>query len=406
MQLYVVTTKCRAITDWFVPAYTDIAAALRSVQFPTDPPYTWVGPPRVVRRAIAGSGFDTYVTAILQKPDPPPGGRPSTAAQIRSALGERITRAVQAVDGCFAAVDVAPYFDVQNGPDLNWWSSGQAAQTRTRDAYPTLTGRILADENPVGPDTSAVRLPTIGEAGAQIGEGARNAVGSVLLPVAGIGLAIAAAVYLGPPVVAGLAIRFSNRKRKNPSGKRDDMLLPTVAVLGVGGAGAYYAFRSRTERAPVAATLPSPVATPAPAPSTPTLPIDPISVTPTRLTDAERALSNELLSDPVKRLVFYLRSMGYSYGLTDVPPSVDPRDPETMRLVRYFQAARGVPQDGVLNTATLRDVRRILEPRGPGSTAVRVIPQRLWSRAVAAVNNDVLGVAPGALLLQVRSLES
>lgn len=43
-----------------------------------------------------------------------------------------------------------------NGP-LSWWSTGQAARTRTRFAAPGALGLTDAVENPVGPDSAALR---------------------------------------------------------------------------------------------------------------------------------------------------------------------------------------------------------------------------------------------------------
>lgn len=421
MQLFVVTSKCRAITDWAIPTYADIAAALRSVSFPVDPPYAWVGPPRVVRRAIVGSGFDTYVTAVLRKPDPPPGGRPTTAEQIRSAFGERITRALKGVTTCFDAVGVAPYFDAQNGADLNWWASGQAGQTRTRDAYPTLTGRLIADENPLGPDSASVRLPSAGEAAGQAAGVVRGAAAGILLPIVLVGGAVAAAVYLGPTIALGLSARFATPgKRKNP---RDDMLLPTAAVLGLGGLGAYYALRASgaSAAAPPATTptlparttptpVPAPTPAPAPAPAHPDMTLSGLDVlpppAPATLTDAERQLSNSLLTDTARQLLFYMQSMAYSYRLTDVAPTGE-GTADLNRVIRYLQSLSGATQDGVANVGLLRDLRRLLtQVQAASHVPVRVIPMRLWRRAVDAVNNTVLGAAPGALQLQVNALDA
>ncbi|HVY65952.1 MAG TPA: hypothetical protein VHH11_14110 [Gammaproteobacteria bacterium] len=224
-QLFVVTTRQHALTDWSPPTYAGISAALRGVQLPTDPPVTWVGAPRVTRRAVVGSGFDTYVTAVLSWPDPPPSGRRQDPRSIQTVFGPRIQAALNAVSSGWDTVAVSPYLDVNNGADLAWWSSGRAAQTRTRDAYPTLGGRVDADENPIGPDTRDVRPSTVAEAGRQIARDVGGAVGDVTREAAGgVGALLAAlvaagaALYFAPSVATAFGMhRAAKALRRNPA---------------------------------------------------------------------------------------------------------------------------------------------------------------------------------------------
>lgn len=150
----------------------------------------WVGPaPRITRRAILGQ-FETTATWLYAWDDTP------YTTQNWQALQERVRSAVQ--DGLaelssdWGDVTVTPYDPRVNG-SVQWWQSGSAAVTRTRDEFPTGAGRLDAPENPTGPTTERTHPSTLG-----------TVLGSGVMPWV---LGGAALIFLGPPLIGMLSKR-------------------------------------------------------------------------------------------------------------------------------------------------------------------------------------------------------
>ena len=148
------------------PSAVKIEAALRGAPgaLPEATRWQWVGgAPRIVRQAIVGTGFRTHVAWPAAWTD----------AQVALAdLGPLRDALARAGGAALASIDAGPlgvrtewtatvadYGEAANGP-LAFWTSGAAANTRTRDNFPTGTARLDPNENPLGPDTNVSTSPT------------------------------------------------------------------------------------------------------------------------------------------------------------------------------------------------------------------------------------------------------
>lgn len=154
---YVMTTTETSVLQGNAPTYNAIVNALQALQINGG---EWLGPgPRVVRSFSVGlSGNITNVTWAFALDAPYDQAGADSAAQV---VGAQAQIALLAVSSDFSTVAVTPLDPTLNGT-ADWWSSGQAAATQTRDNFPELGARLSAGENPVGPDTSATTLPTLG----------------------------------------------------------------------------------------------------------------------------------------------------------------------------------------------------------------------------------------------------
>lgn len=156
----------------------------------------WVGPVRVTREAVLGSGFVTHVAVPFEYPDTLRDRPEYLYQQIRTNLGAELQR----VSSDFSPPSVTPYTTGLNGP-LDAWRSGAAANTQTRDTFPTGAGRVDPIENP---ETPAGQHPT------SAGEAVAHVVEAVAI-VGAIGGAAFLAVEAAPAVAAFFAGRRSGR---------------------------------------------------------------------------------------------------------------------------------------------------------------------------------------------------
>lgn len=157
----------------------------------------WVGPVRVTREAVIGSGFVTHAAVPFEYPDSLQDRPAYLYQQIQSNLLAELRR----VSSDFARPVVTPYAAGLYG-NLDTWRSGTAANTHTRDTFATGTGRIDPIENP---DTPIGQHPTsTGEVVAEIVE--------AVAVVGAIGGALFLAAEAAPVVAAWLAGRGSKGK--------------------------------------------------------------------------------------------------------------------------------------------------------------------------------------------------
>lgn len=109
----------------------------------------WVGPaPRITRRAVVGSAFRTYAAWLYEVSDDTP---PERWTVIQRLLLDNLREELAKQSSDWSA-QLRPYSATLNG-SVRWWSTGQAARTATQNEFPTLTGRVDANENPTGPTT-------------------------------------------------------------------------------------------------------------------------------------------------------------------------------------------------------------------------------------------------------------
>lgn len=144
----------------------------------------WLGPaPRIVRTATVGERFGTWAAWVYAWPtDAPAGGwslgPPSDA--LGQELVNNLARELAGVSGGWQTVTATDYARAVNG-GLEWWASGEASSTRTRDEFPTGTGRLDASENPRGPTTDATHPSTPGQVLGAVGGAAESAVWGVVI---------------------------------------------------------------------------------------------------------------------------------------------------------------------------------------------------------------------------------
>lgn len=142
------------------PSAQDIDAAFQQVNFGGGQWGGWVGPrPRITRRALIASGFETHAAYLYSWPD-------SAFTRLHNAYQRAQLQAhvgnVLATLSSDWRVSLENYAPAVNGP-VAWWAGGQASITQTRDEFPTLTGRADAWENPTGPTTSQTHPTTVGD---------------------------------------------------------------------------------------------------------------------------------------------------------------------------------------------------------------------------------------------------
>lgn len=113
--------------------------------------------------------------------------------QVRTALEheEGLQDRAWAEAGGGWVVNVAPFVPAVNGA-VQWWESGEASVTRTRDEWPTFDQRLQPRENPTGPTVDNTTNPGgVGDTGIDL----TNRAGSALSPFLWLGGA-ALAAYL------------------------------------------------------------------------------------------------------------------------------------------------------------------------------------------------------------------
>jgi hypothetical protein len=179
------------------PTSAEVAAAFRAAQTGdgTGLDGSWVGPaPRVTRDAPFGA-FVTYGAWMYEWPEDPRvyANLPYLERRVREKLALALSR--QSPD--WSAVAVESYAPRLHGPML-FWTSGEAANTMTRDEFPTGFGRTAPIENSTGPTTNS--LPRVRDVARNVAAAARHLSAPVLAPLA-VGAAAGAALFALPHVL-------------------------------------------------------------------------------------------------------------------------------------------------------------------------------------------------------------
>ena len=181
---------------------------------------SWVGPQtRIVRSFVTGalSANVTKATniAAVTAPDA------ATAQQVVQVLAAQLNTQLNNV-GSWQAAGVAPYNQPTNG-DLAWWQcTGTtpeqcASVTQTRDTFPELAARLQANENPVGPTSSATGPLTIAGGISDVGQaiaGGIQSIGRGITGAAGATATAAGWVIVAAVVVAGTVLVVKYRAGK------------------------------------------------------------------------------------------------------------------------------------------------------------------------------------------------
>lgn len=216
---YVLSTTERSILEANAPTADAIEQAMRSAvtgsvlwqaQHLANGGPDWVGPaPRITRTAVAGERFATRVAW--------PFSYDSAASQadkdgLAAQFGARVQQQLAGLSSDWDTPVVRPYSVAFNGP-VAWWASGQGAVTMTRDAFPTLGGRLAHNENPIGPDTAGSVVPTVGQGIGQQASDAGAGAATDLLKTLGYVVLGGAVLYLAWPVLTGARRAASGRRR-------------------------------------------------------------------------------------------------------------------------------------------------------------------------------------------------
>lgn len=154
MPAVVITATERSTLSALAPSYDAIVRALQAARIGLDGS-NWIGLPRVTRVAQPPA-FRTTVAALYAWPS-------SVVVAPKQALVDSVARQLRAQSSDWGPVTWQDYAPGAHG-DVEWWRSGQAAVTRTRDEFPTEAGRLDAAENPIGPTTDATHPTTVATA--------------------------------------------------------------------------------------------------------------------------------------------------------------------------------------------------------------------------------------------------
>lgn len=170
------------------------------------------------------------------------------------------------------------------------------------------------------------------------------------------------------------------------------------------GAVVYFATRPR----PAVAGVPNTTLTPTTGTATTTTPSAPRSIPtftppPPSGLGSEPALIARLRGGDQARRIYYLQSLLYSAGMTDVPPD-GLAGPVTASWVRDINQRAGFPNDPttVTDAVLARLPLAVSEIQGPNLT-YRVVPQRLPQDVIDLVNATARRAYPVAVLLQAQA---
>jgi len=176
---------------------------------------TWVGPaPRVTRTNYLGDlAFKTTFAWPIDIAD---------AAQIENARtlirsNLNTIRNSALAPPTWGEVAITPYSEVRNGP-ATFWTDGTASLTRTMDDWSFTTDRLSAPENPIGPNSAAVRNPTVGETLGGAAKDTAEGLTKIATGVIYVALAVGV-IYLGATYIAKQGMSGS-KARRNPRSPR------------------------------------------------------------------------------------------------------------------------------------------------------------------------------------------
>lgn len=164
MSAAMVTVTCNAITSALTPSPDQIerrmGAAARGLG-------RWAGPLRITRTGDITSPSTVSVAGLFlfapvaSPPDlrAPLAGADTPADRLRRAVDAELGALVSGIPGVsWAPARVAPYLASRNGA-LEWWTSGEAARTTTREVLGPGAGLTAPRDTPDGPTTPDTRPP-------------------------------------------------------------------------------------------------------------------------------------------------------------------------------------------------------------------------------------------------------
>lgn len=202
MPAVIITATERSVLYANAPTAAQIEAALAPLAIA---PGGWIGPhARITRTAMIGERFGTTFAALYAWPE---ASVPDLEHAPVADLVRRVDAALADVSSGWQGARAIPYAPAVHG-SVAWWSNGQASITRTRDTFPTGSGRVDADENPIGPTTPETHPTTPG----QVGSGAANSLSDILTPLAWC-IGLGSLVYFGAPLFQLLTTPTRRRSR-------------------------------------------------------------------------------------------------------------------------------------------------------------------------------------------------
>lgn len=152
-----------------MPRATAVAAAMRKYTPQRNPVLgQWVGPsPRVTRKPVLG-GFETDVAWLYAWPDTDYSLQ--NLPVLKRNLHDQVKDGVKEMGWTWSDPVLIPYSATVHG-SANWWATGQASQTHTRDESATGIARLDTPENPVGPTTDDTHPTTLVQGAQAVGRG-------------------------------------------------------------------------------------------------------------------------------------------------------------------------------------------------------------------------------------------
>ena len=164
MAAAIVLATCAAITNALTPSPDQIERRMTAAGRTLG---RWAGPLRITRTGDVTSVSTVSVAGlflfapIATPPDlrAPLMGADTPADRLRRAVDRELGELVDGIPGVsWAPARVAPYQTARNGT-LEWWTSGEAARTTTREILSPGAGLTAPRDTPDGPTTPDTRPP-------------------------------------------------------------------------------------------------------------------------------------------------------------------------------------------------------------------------------------------------------
>jgi hypothetical protein len=164
MAAVMVLATCNALTSALTPSPDQIERRMTAAGRTLG---RWAGPLRITRTGdltapstVSVSGLFLFAP-VATPPDlrAPLMGADTPADRLRRAVDRELGELVSLIPGVsWAPARVAPYQPARNG-DLDWWTSGEAARTNTREPLAPGAGLTAPRDTPDGPTTPETRPP-------------------------------------------------------------------------------------------------------------------------------------------------------------------------------------------------------------------------------------------------------
>lgn len=180
--------------------------------------------PRVVRTRGGDCTWNVQATALLSWPSNDPAQRSPVVSAAMAALYDKMEHRRRddtsfAWGGYSFTMSNGPWQANINGP-LDWWTSGQAANSRTRSNWDSLASTD-DNENPVGPNDLAPQQRSGLGSVADLFDRAANSIKANFTPII-IGAAVVGvagtALYFSPEIKAYMRLRSGGNDGPPPRG--------------------------------------------------------------------------------------------------------------------------------------------------------------------------------------------